>query len=258
MIAVERTHEQDRDHDWFPRGVRWRAHVAAGAAWSAAGAGSIAAVIAVPMPEIFAVAAVVLSGAAAVVSDHVGRALTRRALARMARGEVHLADVDQRDEGELVVVRGRIDADEQLTGVLEGGRGVYRRMTFTAMGKSWIHEAAVDFALIDEHGNRILIQGGGARWLIQPRPFRAYQSVALDRPDMPAPVRELVRDNDALLVAASEQILAVGAPVRIVGYKTVTADATGEVVGYRMAPQRGTLRSGPARPLMITSIEGPA
>jgi hypothetical protein len=41
--------------------------------------------------------------------------------------------------------------------------------------------------------------------------------------------------------------------VQVVGYKTASADVSGDVVDYRMPPQRATLRSGEDLPLVITA-----
>jgi hypothetical protein len=255
VISVERTHELRRDQDWLPAGARRAGRLVTAVVWTGAAFGMVGGAMLMPVPDFWVWPAGGVGVAAAVASERARRALLRRYLARLTRGAVHLAEVDQRAEGELIVVRGTIEAAESLTGILTAARGVYRRMTLTAMGKQWVHEAAVDFALIDDAGERILIQTGGARWLEPSSPFTWYPSLQLDRDGMPPAVRDLVRGNRAALVAASERVLAIGARVQIVGYKTVSADASGAAAGYRLPPQRATLRSGPALPLAITAID---
>jgi hypothetical protein len=50
-------------------------------------------------------------------------------------------------------------------------------------------------------------------------------------------------------------VLTAGTRVQIVGYKTASADVSGNVVDYRLPPQRATLRSGPELPLVITALD---
>ncbi len=103
-------------------------------------------------------------------------------------------------------------------------------------------------------GNRILIEAAGARWMVPPRELVSYPGARFTREDLPTRVRELAAGRST--IDAYERVLPAGTPVQIVGYKTATADATGDIVGeaYRMAPQRATLRSGPELPLVITAL----
>ncbi len=257
MVAVQRTHRLSRDRDWLPPGVRRRGWIAAGAVWVGGGAALIGSVVAAP-PLLFFWHGLLAAGAGtAVAGDRVGRLVFRRQLARLARGEVELAEVGRREEGELVVVRGTIEATDSLSGLLVDATGVYRRMIFAA-GRRWVHEAATDFALVDDRGHRVLVQGAGARWLVSAREAVTYPVARLDRDGVPGPVRDRVRALRAAgeaLIEASERVLAAGTAVRVVGYKTTSADVTGEAQGYRRPPQRATLRSGPELPLVITGVD---
>ena len=179
--------------------------------------------------------------------------LSGRRLPRLARAERALAEVAAAEEGSLVAVRGTIDATERLRGVLVDVDGVYRRLIFTA-GGTWVHEAVTDFALVDEGGARVLVRGGGARWLVSDREPLEYPAIRLDREGVAAEVRERVRASGRGTIAASEQVLEPGTLVQVVGYRTTSPDPTGEGHGYRVPPQRATLRSGPARPLVITRV----
>ena len=253
MYAVQRTHRQRRDRDWLPAAVRRAGWVTSGAVWGGAGVAIGGAVVAAPAMLLLWKALALGGIGVAVVGERAGRVAFRRQLARLTRGEVQLADLASRDEGTLVCVRGRIDAPATLHGVLHDTPGVYRRLRFRS-GGLWIHEAAVDFVLEDDGGHRILVQAGGARWLVPPRELIDYPSAKLDHDDLPRAVRELARDAGPTIEAA-ERVLEPGAAVQIVGYKTVAPDVDGDVVDYRSPPQRATLRSGAALPLVITRVE---
>ena len=135
MISVERTHELRRDQDWLPSGARLGGRLVTAAMWTGATLGIVGSALLIPVPELWSFPMGGLGFGAAVASERARRALLRRYMARLTRGAVHLAEVDRRAEGELMVVRGTIEAAASLTGTLSDTRGVYRRMTLTAMGK---------------------------------------------------------------------------------------------------------------------------
>lgn len=255
MVVVQRTHKLKHDRDWLPAGVRRKSRIVAGAIWGAAGVALVGTVAIAPMSllvwKVFAGGGLGI----AVAGQRAGHAVFRRQLTKMARGEVQLAEVGTHDEGTMVVVSGTIEATAPLTGVLRDSAGVYRRMVIKSGGTRWVHEAAVDFALIGDGGHRLLIQAGGARWLAAQPEEMEYPAMRLDRDGVDGAVRQLVRANGEPTIEASERILAIGTRVQIVGYKTASADATGEAQGYRLPPLRATLRSGPDLPLVITTAE---
>jgi hypothetical protein len=168
----------------------------------------------------------------------------------MTRGELQLAELSARAEGELVVVRGKIACDSPLTGVLVDVEGVYRRMIFKP-DRTWVHEAATDFTLIDDKGAHIIIQSAGARWIVRQRELVTYPGARFTSDRAPREVRQLAGTRPT--IDAYERVLAVGTEVQVVGYKTASADVSGEVIDYRMPPQRATLRSGEDLPLVITA-----
>jgi hypothetical protein len=249
---MERTHRLSADRDWLPKRVRRSARLVSGAVWAGTGAAIVGVVALVPAAVVLWKGFLLGGAGAAFAGDRAGRSMMRRQISRMARGELALAEVDARPEGELVVVRGTIEAEEPLRGVLVDVEGVYRRLTVAA-GTTWIHEAAVDFTLVDERGDRLRIQAAGARWLVPPRELLTYPAARLTGADVPRRVREIVGARTE--VAAAERVLAVGTAVQIVGYKTRSADISGGVVDYRLPPQRATLCSGPELPLVITRLE---
>jgi hypothetical protein len=233
--------------------VRRSGWLAAGAVWTASGAALVGAVAAAPAVLLFWHAVLAGGAGVAIAGDSVRRALFRRRLAGMARGELELASVGRREEGELVVVRGTIETHAPLRGLLVDAAGVYRRMIFQARG-AWVHEAATDFSLVDERGERVLVQGGGARWMVPPREALTYPASRFDQDGIPREVRDRVRGAGDDEVEASELVLEPGTAVQVVGYKTTSPDVTGEAQGYRLPPLRATLRSGPDLPLVITRV----
>ncbi|MGE0398562.1 MAG: hypothetical protein AB7T06_17785 [Kofleriaceae bacterium] len=188
---------------------------------------------------------------AAVAGERIGQTMLRRKLRQIASGEIELASLEERKEGELVVVEGIIEAEHTIRGVLTDARGVYCRMIFDPKGAKYVYEAAVDFALVDDAGHRILVEAAGARWMTPMRELVTYPRFRFDMPETPAAVKALLRQKQQ--IEAIEDVLAVGTRVQVVGYKTASADVTGRVVDYRLPPQRATLRSGPALPLVITA-----
>lgn len=261
MLAVQRTHRLRDDRDWLPAGVRRAGWLVSGAVWGGAGV-AIAGAVAVAPAVLVLWKGLLLGGVgAALAGERAGHLAFRRRLTKLTRGEVELADVGRREEGELVVVRGTIAPAREtigepvtLTGVVRDRPGVYRRLIFEP-GRAWVHEAAVDFALVDERGHRVLVQAGGARWLVPTPELVTYPAWRFDHDLVPARVRELVRASGRPAIEAVERILPVGARVQVVGYKTQSADVSGDVMGYREAPQRATLRSGPTLPLVITTLD---
>jgi hypothetical protein len=251
---MSRTHRLRADLDWVPRHARRSGRAIKGATWVAVGLASVVGVAFTPATAFLLQGAIVGGAGAVALADRAARSALQRRIAKMAAGELALAELDARDEGELVVVRGTIEADATLRGFLLETEGVYRRMTFRARG-NWVHEAAVDFTLVDDAGTRILVQGAGARWLTPGRELVTYPGSRFVREDAPQQIRHVAAGRPT--VEAIERVLPVGTKVQIVGYKTVTADATGTQRDYRNPPERATLRSGPELPLVITRLDEP-
>jgi hypothetical protein len=254
VLAVERTHRLKEDLDWLPASVRRTRKVVTGTVWGALSAG-IFTVFAISPAVVAVLWKGIAAGAAgaAVAGERIGQTMLRRKLRKIASGEIELASLEERKEGELVVVEGIIEAEATIKGVLTDAQGVYRRMIFDPKGAKYVYEAAVDFALVDDAGNRILIEAGGARWMTPMRELVTYPRARFEQPDTPAAVTALLRAKSQ--IEAIEDVLAAGTRVQVVGYKTASADVTGRVVDYRLPPQRATLRSGPALPLVITAVQ---
>lgn len=250
-----RTHRLREDLAWLPRDARRTSRLIRGGTWASVAAGAVGAVMAMPIAAAVLWKVAVVGGAGMVaLGERAARAAHRRQLVRMAAGELALADLDTRPEGELVLVRGTIEVepDVALRGMLIDAEGVYRRAVFRARG-TWVHEAAVDFTLVDEGGVRIRIEAAGARWLTPHRELVTYPGERFTRGDTSAKVRQLVAGRRT--VDAIERVLPIGAQVQIVGYKTTSADVSGAARDYRMPPQRATLQSGPDLPLVIVRTD---
>lgn len=253
VVAMLRTHRLADDLAWLPPGIRRSGAAAAAAVWGGSAVVLGGALVAAPALAT-AWQGMVLAGAGlALAGQRVGRAVFQRGLRRLARGELPLAELAARDEGELVVVRGRIEAAAPIGGWLTDTACVYRRLEWEPDGP-WISEAAVDFALVDDAGHRVLVQAGGARWMVEELEQCTYPIARFDHDGVPTVMRQLARRRGLARIRAAERCLDVGDQVQVVGYKTASADAGGEVVDYRLPPQRATLRSGPELPLVITRI----
>lgn len=251
LLVAERTHRFRSDRDWLPPRVRRASTLVTTAAAAGTGAIVVGAVVAAPV-TLFFWKGLLLGGAGlALATDRARKAMLHRQLRRMARGEVDLADLRVHEEGEMVVVQGTIEAEPALRGILIDTPGVFRRMVFSA-GGTWVHEAAINFSLRDDAGRHIFVQSAGARWLVPAREKVLYRADRFTHEGVHKRVRELVVNSS--MIEAYEQVLGVGERVQIVGYKTATADASGDVSDYRSPPTRATLRSGPDLPLVISRL----
>jgi hypothetical protein len=253
--ALDRTYPLARDLDWLPRRVRAMRWTVAGSVWGAtglalAGMVAVAPVVAAGMWKPLGLAGV----GGALLGERAGHAAYRRHVRKLARGKIDLSVLSERDEGEFVHVRGRVQAERVLAGVLHGVPGVFRRLVFLLDRKKWVHEAALDFALIDDKEERVLVHAAGARLLVPTRELIDYPASRVERvPSLRVPGGAWSGPD---IIPASEYVLPDGAEVEVVGHKTLTPDPTGAIHtgDYRLPPQRATLRSGKVLPLIITPV----
>jgi hypothetical protein len=257
---VDRTHLARHDLDWLPRSLKAVRWTVAGTTWAAVAGGVVAGALFGRSLVIFygkAVAAVLAGGY--YLGDRAARAVTRMRLERLAHGSVDLARLRSAADGELLHVRGRVVAHDTLPGVLSGRPAVYRRVTFVVGNLRAIHEAAVDFELVDESGERIRVQVEGSR-ILAPEVERVridekvVQALVDRSPDELLPAfarrRRIGRQN----VRAGEFLVQHDDEVEIVGYKTRVLDPTVTERLARDAPMRATLRSGAALPLLVSPV----
>jgi len=257
---MERTHPLGQDLDWLPRELKIGRWSVTGASW----AGSVAAAGALTIASagLLVHVAAVTGAAGLYAGGRLGRAFMLRRLDRLARGRLDLIHVGELEEGQLAHVAGRVVATDTVAGVLHGVRGVYRRLVFHWHGRRYVHEAAVDFDVVDAAGTRVKVEVDDARLLIPARKETAsYPEALFARAELPASLREAFgRDPPSprtnRTVEAVEHVLQPGTAVQILGYKTDAVDpAMGARVGHAL-PMRTALRSGRV-PLLITPSAGP-
>jgi hypothetical protein len=163
----ERTHMRRKDLDWMPghwRAIQWGV---AGTIWTAEVAAFLFASHSVgDLGGVFWAAGFFTAGWYA--GGRAARMALRRKAQRMAGGKLDLTKLKNEEDGELVHVRGKVRARDQIEGWL-GGRGVYQRLLFTVGQVPLVHERLVDFTLVDESGETVWVQVDGAR-LIGPEP----------------------------------------------------------------------------------------
>lgn len=258
----QRTERARHDLDWLPpsfKVIRWSV---AGTLWAGMAAGFVA-MIAKSEIIFFGKGIAVMAAGGYYAGDRAAKAVLRRRLQRLARGAVDLRGLQRESDGELVHVRGRVKAQETLPGLLQEGQVVYRRVVFTVGTDRWIHEAGCDFLLIDDSGERAIVEVEGAR-LIGADPKRRRQS-----PESAFALRDLawgVKDGQPsgvrvstrgrLVVTAGEMVLRDGDTVEIVGHKSRRVDVTVDSRLERDTPMRATLRAGRALPLLLAPDRG--
>ena len=242
---MERTIPAREDLDWLPpsfKALRW---TVAGATWTAL-FGAIVTIIFFartgfiwiwwkPLAALFA--------GGWYTGDRASRALLRRRMRGLARGTVDLSRLRSEADGELVHVKGRVRAGEQVRALISGESCVMQRVVFTLDRDRWVHESARDFWLVGDDGRAALIAVDGAR-LIAAEPRL--------RPQDATPFRALTGVS-AGAVTAGEVLLHDGDLVEIVGYKTQSVDPTVAALP-RETPMRATLRGGRLLPLLISPM----
>lgn len=163
-------------------------------------------------------------------------------ISRRRARSVALAEVGACAEGELVRVRARVGADRLLAGALHGAPGVFRRLNFVIDGSAWVHQRGLDFGLVDDTGERILVCVGGGGLVVPPEELIEY------------PARCFAEFGIAAIagkVLAREFVLTDGSIVEVLGHKTTVVDPSGAAAGYRGQQQRVALRSSREQPLLL-------
>jgi hypothetical protein len=264
---MERTHLARHDLDWLPpsmKAVRW---TVAGTIWAGLGAAAVATITLGKIQPYFWGKGIALLGASGYYAgDRVARAVLRRRLWRLARGAVDLTRLAREQDGELVHARGRVRARQTLPALLDGRPAVYRRVVFVVGGVRLVHEAAVDFSIVDEAREEAIVQVEGARLLApEPRRTRVDALCARRIARLPLPPRAARDVGDWLSrqgagmrtgrLDAGEVILSDGDAVEIVGYKTRVVDQTVAARLEREIPMRATLRSGRDLPLLLSPVK---
>jgi hypothetical protein len=260
--TVERTQRAKHDLDWLPpqfKVLRW---TIAGGLWTGL-AGLVIAIAAFAKYSFISYGKwlAVLAAGGYYAGDRAARAVLRRRLHKLARGDVDLSHLKSEADGELVHVRGRVRARETLTGFLTPEPAVYRRMVFAIGAERWVHEAAVDFLLVDADGEAVLIEVGVARLVAADvkreklEGPRASEVFALSLGLAPRPDEGLtIKQKNRAAVTAGEILLRDGDEVEVVGYKSRSVDPTVEARLARDTPIRTSLKGGRELPLLISPI----
>ena len=250
--AFERTHPRSDDFDWLPGGWQVLRYALVGGSWTVMVGGLLALSHWDPTTATIALTSGFSGGWYA--GGRVARALMRRKVARLAHGQADLSRLKQEADGELVRVQGHVRASRALPGIL-GDAGVYRRLHFNVANTWMVHEAGVDFSIVDDSGELALVHASGAR-LIASEPKmrtvdRATESAVKSLP-LPANVigRLRRRTGWGTKMRAGETLLRDGDRVTIVGYKSRVVDATVERM-ERETPMRAVLRRGKELPLLL-------
>jgi hypothetical protein len=250
VYVVERTHPWKQDLDWLPRRARTLRWMVTGSIWGGTAAAVVAFMAAAPAVAAALSKVIAITGVgAAIAGERAGYAAYQKQVRALTR-DIDLAALRDLGDGEVVRVKGKVRADESLTGILHDTPGVFRRLVLEAGGR-WVHEAAVDFTLVDDHGKHIFVHAAAARLLVATQELLDYPATRF-RSHGSARVAALVGGRG--VVKAREWVLSDGAEVEVIGVKTMTADPEGASAGYREPPQRPTLRSSKELPLLISPL----
>ena len=129
---------------------------------------------------------------------------------------------------------------------------VFRRVVFIIGDTRIVHEAAVDFTLVDGSGESIIVMIKDARLITAEPNFRKLTGEDADRVRaLPYEAVANIRKGHSRWIRASEVLICDGQEVEIVGYKTRTVDPGMSNRLARETPMRATLRGGKALPLLI-------
>ena len=246
---MQRTHRLREDRAWLPRSVRAPGSAVSGAIWAAAGA-AIVGTAALGGPAAFAMwKGLVIGGAAAAAAgDRAGNAVlhrpaeahdARRATARGAVGARRGRAGRRARQGRVRVAadrcarrcRRRVSADDLRAERQVGSRGGDRLHADRRQGRAHHHPEPPARAGWCRHASPSRIPARGSRRTRR----RAWSRRS--------PVRRPT-------IEAYEQVLAIGTEVQVVGYKTASADVSGEVdrLPHAAAARHAALRRGsPAR-----------
>jgi hypothetical protein len=251
--AVDRVHLLKEDLDWAPTAIhRLNKLVVA----------SVVVGATVPALMKFGPMVWFVPGIVAPVALRLGnrsaRELARRRLGRYARGDVDLSRLRDESDGELVRVSGVVNAQETLRGLVSDAPAVYRRLQVSLGSVQIIHEAAVDFSLTNDSGQRVKVLASESR-LLCPTPRRYLiggesEQRVLDEV-LRTHINHLLRHRglDKFETMGDEFLVRPGDQVDVVGYKTRIVDPDLEDRMARDNPFRAALRSGQRLPLLVAA-----
>lgn len=271
-LPVDRTYREREELDWLPwttRSLRWAVpgSILTGLP-AAVGGGAY-----LLLPEIAAaILAAFMSTYVSVILGFVAgpklaRRMMVRRLSKLARGQVDLSLLRREPDGELIHVRGRVEAEATIPGILTGEPAVFRRARFAVDDDYFFHEAGTHFTVADASGVRLPVQVHDAR-IVTPE----LLWTRIDRDAWVSLVERLPKSLEPKLLIRAERAIATlggvdflgneilvrdGDFVDVVGYKSQVADFTIAERMHREMPMRPVLRSGRALPLVISPVLSP-
>ena len=214
--------------------MRW---AVTGGIWGGAALGLSAFAIAAPVVAAGLAKVLAIGGVgAAILGERAGFAAYQRQVRALTR-DIDLAALRDLGDGEVVRVVGKVRADETLTGVLHDTPGVFRRLVFEAGGR-WVHEAAVDFTLVDPQGSHIFVHAAAARLLVATQELLDYPASRLLSHGS---TRVASLTGGRGVVKAREWVLTDGAEVEVIGVKTQSPD-----------PKASPSTASPTRPTSLS------
>jgi hypothetical protein len=264
-LALERTHLAKHDLDWLPpryRAVRWGV---AGAVWTGI-FGAVGALLAFTKFQaiVYGKGLAALAAGGYFAGDRAARAVLRSRLRKLAEGAVDLSRLPAEPDGELIHVEGRVRARTSLPSLTRSQPVVWRRVAFSFGETRVVHEAAVDFLLVAEGSEPVLIEVGQARLLVSDARGEWYGAddpvtQALEALPLPPELgramqrraQQRARNRKVPRTRAAELCLRDGDTIEVLGYKSRVIDPTVATRLERETPFRATLRGGKALPLLI-------
>jgi hypothetical protein len=265
---VHRTLLYKHDLDWLPKSFKVLRWTVAGGVWTGMAAllGGVAVFTHGSSSGVIGSMAKGLFVGGLVAGDRTARSVLRRRLAKLAHGQVELSRLQHQADGELVHVRGRVRAREHGPGLLDANaQTVYRRVLMNFSEVRVVHEAAVDFELVDDKGESIIVEVEGAHLIAPELKLQRLQQNApaierllkLELPEKTrywqiTRARKLAKGKKPPPVSAAEYLLREGDEVEVVGFKNRTVDVSVESRLARDTPLRATLRAGRELPLILS------
>jgi hypothetical protein len=165
-------------------------------------------------------------------------------------------------DGLRIKVRGRVRATETLRGLIRDEPAVYRRVSFTLERVGLVHEAAVDFWLVDGEGAMVRVEVENARLLAPAFDLDAQTGEAADRLlalPLPRPIARAVAKRrargESVALLGGEVLVRDGDEVVVIGMKTRAVDPTVTERLPRDTPMRTMLCAGRDQPLVIAPVK---
>ena len=265
---IHRVHLARRDLDWLPPSLKAVHWTVAGAIWTSLAGATIATLALAKIHfYIYGKGIAMIAAGGYYAGDKAARFVLKKRLSRLASGAVDLGRLASREDGEIIHTRGRVRAETTIPALLSDEPCVYRRVTFTINETRLVHEAAVNFTLVDTAGEFIRVEVEGGRLVGRDRKAFPIDEQCVERLaalSLPAGVvghlfdrrKRLGKGKRTPPLKAAEWLLRDGDEVELVGLKARIVDPTVHSRMERDTPMRATLRSSSELPLLIARTWG--